>query len=392
MGGAAWWTRSLGTEAADSKADGHSHGQPVSSTIFVIALGKFLFGVAISLALNDWWTYGGGPDVPGNDISLASCSDPTVGNCFSFCGDVHIIPVNITDDDVVTDYVNGQSDPQTYEYTQSSSYCTATFPGYCGYQYWFDFKLFPMCLQFLQVLLQTILWRFGSDEFPATPQKGQYDLILEQMYPQMCPETGGKGDLKRKQPEATLASRVALLGRLTTPVFPSLFWFLELVTLLFVWAGLLYPPVYCGSTLPLSLYYYPIMMSLLDLMKLNIYASVELFAVNRNLESALVMLNLQLLFTHMWITVALGVMYVAFVFRDCTRGLLWCLDGMAGRGVKLEWSVEGGPSDADTADLKAVEMTAGGGNSGETVNPMVDVEVAGVDPTSIVVCNCPGAT
>ena len=102
--------------------------------------------------------------------------------------------------------------------------------------------------------------------------------------------------------------------------------------------------------------------------------------MNRNLESALVMLNLQLLFTHMWITVALGVMYVAFVFRDCTRGLLWCLDGMAGRGVKLEWSVEGGPSDADTADLKAVEMTAGGGNSGETVNPMVDVEVAGVGP------------
>ena len=71
-----------------------------------------------------------------------------------------------------------------------------------------------MCLQFLQVLLQTIC----SDEFPATPQKGQYDLILEQMYPQMCPKTGGEGDLKRKQPEATLASRVALLGRLTSIV------------------------------------------------------------------------------------------------------------------------------------------------------------------------------
>ena len=194
------------------------------------------------------------------------------------------------------------------------------------------------------------------------------------MYPLMCADTGGEVDLKRKPPEATFASRVALLHRLTTPVFPSLFWFLELVTLLFVWAGLLYPPVHCGSTLPLSLYYYPIMMSLLDLMKLNIYASVELFKLNRNLESALVMLNLRLFFTHMWITLALGVMFVAFVFRDCARGLLWCLDVMAGGGVKLEWSVEGGPSDADTADVKAVEMTAGIGNSGETVNPMVDVE------------------
>ena len=165
MGGAAWWTRRGGVDAADSNVD----HRPGSAIIFTILLGKCVLGVVISLVLNDWWTYGGGPDVPGNDISLTSCSDPTVGNCFAFCGDVHIIPVNITDDDVVTDYVDGQSDPQTYEHTQSSSYCAATFPGYCGYQYWFDFKLFPILLQLLQLLLQMVLWRFGSGDFTCTP-------------------------------------------------------------------------------------------------------------------------------------------------------------------------------------------------------------------------------
>jgi len=350
-----------GADAVCSKVDNRSK----SGTIFAMTLGKFIFGVVISLMLTDWWTYSGGSGLPRNDVVLASCSNPTVGNCFSFCGDVDVIYVNITDDDVTVEYHDGITLSQKNDHTQSSSYCTATLPGYCGYQFWLNFKMLPIVLQLLQVLLQVILWRYGSSDFPSTPQKAQYDLILEQMYPQMHNQI----DLNLS-PDTTFASRVALLRRLVTPLFPTLFWFLELVTVLFVWGELLYPPVYCGSVLPLSLYYYPILMCLLDLMKLNIYVSVNLFTAGRYLEGVLAMLNLQLFFTHIWVTVALGAMFFVFVLQDCARLVLWCINVTTGRREQLLWSVEAEPAGSDVDSAEAVEMAALGANS-TAVNPMV---------------------
>ena len=215
----------LGKIFSFAKSTGPRSGSSVaSSTVFGMALAKFLLGVTISLLLDDWWRYSGGADAPGNNAVLASCSNPKVGNCLSFCGDVDIVTVDITDDDVVTQPLDGVSISHKIDHLQVSSYCIASLPGYCGYEYWLDFKLLPVLLQLLGLALQVILWRFGSGEFSETPQKGQYDLILDAMYPHIRGVTG-IGEVKA--PAITFASRAALLDRLTTPAFPSVFWFLE---------------------------------------------------------------------------------------------------------------------------------------------------------------------
>jgi len=337
-----------------------------SNTVFGIAVAKFLFGTAVALSLPDWWRYSGGSDVPGNDVVLASCSNPTIGNCFSYCGDVDVITVNIATDDVVVGddyYVNPRA--ETTSHSQITGYCVALLPGYCGYELWLDLKLLPLLLQLFAVVLQVVLWQWGSSGFTSTPQRAQYELLLGQLYPQV--QTSRGVDLKKTEnepPGNCLASRLALLRRLATPLFPCVFWFLELVTVVYVWSELLFPPVYCGSVPPLSLYYYPILMSLLDLMKLNIYTSLELFKAKRRLESVLALLDLQLFFTHMWVTVALGLIFVGAVVRDSVRGVWWCVSVVTGRRESpLAWADKAQPTDVELATVAA---------GGDVSNPIAD--------------------
>ena len=120
---------------------------------FVAASVKFLLGLTISLAINNWWTYSGGSGVPRNDDVLASCSNPTVGNCFSFCGDVRNVIINITDDDIVVDFHDGRTAALPVNHVQSGSYCIATLPGYCGFEFWLDLKLVPILLHVAGLML-----------------------------------------------------------------------------------------------------------------------------------------------------------------------------------------------------------------------------------------------
>ena len=361
----------------------------MSIIIFGMSVAKCVLGVTISLAINNWWTYIGGSGVPRNDDVLASCSNPTVGNCVSFCADVRNVSVNVTDDDIAVYISNSVTTEQPVNHIQSGSYCIATLPGYCGFEYWIDFKLVPILLQVTGLMLQVVLWRYGSGEFSATPQKAQYDLILDQLYPQVrrgAGERGGVGEgvVNLNPPHVTFAYRAALMRRLSAPVFPSIFWFLELATVVYVWGELLYPSVVCDSHRPLSLYYYPILMSLLDLMKLNIYVSTELWKSKRHLESVLILLDLQLFGTHLWVTVAMGLVFVFAVVRDGVLGLVRCVDMVSGRREQLTWTAERKTDAVEMRDIAGADNGAGAATS----NPMLsgvevaDVEVAGIQPVA----------
>ena len=184
-------------------------------------------------------------------------------------------------------------------------------------------------------------------------------------------------------PHVALASRTALLRQLSTPVFPSIFWFLELVTVVYVWGELLFPPVYCNEVRPLSLYYYPILMSLLDLMKLNIYASTQLWKAKRHVESLLMLLNLQLFGTHLWVTVAMGLVFVATVLRDGVLGLERCFNVVAGRREQLTWAAERKSRKSDIVEMRVTATSSAAAAGVVTSNPMLsDVEVAGVQPVA----------
>ena len=55
------------------------------------------------------------------------------------------------------------------------------------------------------------------------------------------------------------------------PVFYNGFFCLELFTALYVWSALLYAPVSCSTGVATSTLYYPILMTIMDFGKLNVY-------------------------------------------------------------------------------------------------------------------------
>ena len=318
-----------------------------SNTLFTMTLIKLCFGILISLTLSNWWTYSGGAAVTRNSDVITSCSNPTVGHCYSFCGDVHVVTVDIVDDDLsLDDDKYGSTEEHQVEHIKTGSYCVATLSGSCGYEFWLDFKLVPILLHALGLVLQVLLWRYGHGDFPGEPQTAHYDLLREHLCPGVINvDTDLQDVLSYRSGEHKYRNRlliddswVSLLRRLVTPLYPSIFWFLELVTAMYVWGEVVFPPVYCGSAPPLSLYYYPILMSLLDLMKLNIYSSRLLWKEGRRVEAILAMLDLKLLVTNMWVTVVLGLLFIWGLLRDCCQ----CLFCAIGRAEHLEWSEHAG--------------------------------------------------
>ena len=115
--------------------------------------------------------------------------------------------------------------------------------------------------------------------------------------------------------------RLAMLELLRTPSIYSIFAFIEICTCIYVWGELLFPSTFCGHVRPLSLYYYPVLMSLLDLVKLNIYISYQYFRRDLYTNSCLVLFNMEVFVSNCWVTTALAGM---FVWSACCSIMIWC--------------------------------------------------------------------
>ena len=287
----------------DGRSDTPASTRIVRNTVVWIALGKLLLGAIVSFSLYEWWTYSGGSSAPGNDIVIDSCANPKAANCNSYCGNVSTISVNITDDDYIFDPSAITPSVIVEGHNSITSYCVADFRGYCAYDYWLVFKLPPFLLQVLFFFLQCLtLWYW--DDF--SPQERQYRVIIRHLYPESM--VGGNevdatatatatnnsdNESAFRQPDAGVDSSFSsgldvgkkevnittleMLEELNCPRFGSVFSFVEMITVVYVWGELWSPPVYCGSVRPLSLYYYPIIMCLLDLLKFNVFVAVGLF-------------------------------------------------------------------------------------------------------------------
>jgi len=152
-----------------------------------------------------------------------------------------------------------------------------------------------------------------------------------------------------------------MLQALMRPRVFCVFAFLELVTVVYVWGELQFPTVYCGATRPLSLFYYPIVMSLLDLMKFNVYVAGKLYADERPAMALLSLLNANIAFAGMWVTVVLAVAFVA--------GPLY--DGCAGCVSLLRWvSLSQSQSEDPSADGSQWPIVA-------TANPLISLRSSG---------------
>ena len=153
-----------------------------SNSLIKLSFIKLMGAIFISLALNNWWSYGsyGGYNNNNNNDIIESCSSTNENNCYSFCNDITINNVNITDDDF---YINTTSIPaviSTYGHYTLSPYCIAELPGHCAYDYWLVFKLVPLLLHIVSFLLQCMVW-YKYDHF--NPQECQYNVIIAHLYP-----------------------------------------------------------------------------------------------------------------------------------------------------------------------------------------------------------------
>lgn len=218
----------------------------------------------------------------------------------------------------------------------------------------------PLLLHLLGLVLQLLALRLCAD---FNPQHKQYDTIIRYLYPGVL--VTGDGTVVRSSTDSSwLATRRAMLTELWYPRFFSVFACVEVATVLYVWGELLYPPVYCGAVRPLSLYYYPVLMSLLDLMKFNIYVAVRLFTGGRARESLLALLNAEMFMSSLWTTLVLGVYFALGLAHDLIFALLK-LCGMDRNTMMLqEWPVAAPVVDCG-CDPTINPITAGAGAGGE---------------------------
>ena len=287
------------------------HGKSLrlsSSSVAVITFGKLVAALVLSMCLSNWWVYGG----DSNDVLVDSCSNPSVSGCFSVCGDVQIVNVVIgTDDYTIDDDMNGYPTIQVHSSETNDPYCIAEFRGSCAYVYWYVFKLVPVLFHLAGFLLQCIFW-WKLGEF--NPQQRQYNRIVARLYPELIEE-----DLVVRK---SVSMRV-VLEELTQRPADSIFAFLEILTCFYVWGELLFPPIYCGMARPLSLYYYPILMSLLDLSKFNVYVATQFIRLKEFDKAAMCMFNLEMLTSNIWITLVIAGAFMFGLGKSIVDVIIW---------------------------------------------------------------------
>ena len=329
---------------------GQSAGFVVLMSIFKLSL-----VVAFTFTINNWWSYGPNSSGTRNAESVDSCTNSKSTGCRSYCsGNTEIITVSVEDD--FLSYGSGSSREEHY------SYCVANFPGGCAYDYWMVFKLAPLCAHILQFILQcATLWRYRD----FVPQQLQYDLVIAYLFPSH----------QSFNPSGCPLSVVEMVMKLNELPVYSVFALLEVGTAVYVWGELLYPPVYCGEVRPLSMYYYPILMTLFDIGKLNVYTASRFIQISQVCEGCMGLLSFHILWTNLWTSVVLTVLLI----HHCAVQIWWGLWGLCGVS-KLCGSYRDRAGGAGTWDLRSTDALSR--SSSSTLNPISE-GLSDLNPTGI---------
>jgi hypothetical protein len=370
------------------------------NTVVLMAFGKLAFAIAISLALNDWWAF----STDSTEV-VESCSNPTIGNCNSFCGETTVVDFTITDDDYQVDDI--YIPPEVHIESRESvipGYCIATFNGACARKYWLIFRLVPILLHVAAFLLQCSCWWVLGN---FVPQQFQYDAMLLHLYPSLADSalSAGAASTTKKNGAGSISSlglessanslwdlnsvdaktfdsaqgadvsgrwmpMYLLLQQISSPRYYSIFGLLETVTLVYVWGELIYPATYCDSVRPLSLYYYPILMCLLDLGKFNVYVASGLFKQGKFCSGLCALVDVGMVASSTVVTLALAGVCMMGIFSDVVAALL---DG-AHDGGGVSWP-------AAKTDRSS---SAGLGAGSTVVSPLQYKEEEGAERGSVI--------
>jgi len=234
------------TSNTDSKADTDSSNN--NNSILFITIAKFMFVLFITFYTNNWWSKGS----PNNSNAIVeSCSNKHPNNCNSYCNDVTIMVLNMTDDDTYLDFGSTPAEIFITPHQSTSSYCIAELYGSCAYDYWMVFKLVPLLMHMLISCLQLYFWWLVGD---FNPQRKQYDTILHYIYPDIYSSvTNTTSKLLISSTSTSTSSTPAppvqhphnpqyreLFMVLERPehTYCNIFSFLEIIIAIYVWAEL----------------------------------------------------------------------------------------------------------------------------------------------------------
>jgi hypothetical protein len=315
--------------------------------VVVLTSLKLLLAVAISLVINNWWTFGDG----GGNHLIDSCSNPTPGYCHSYCNDVVVIDVEFTTDDftlVVVDNAVLVENQTSHE--NNNPYCIAEFRSNCAYRYWLVFKLVPIVFHVAGFLLQLVTWWYYKD---FVPQQKQYDVLIAHLYPECASEQLQEGSA------AAVDYPEIFRGLLERP-YTSVFGLLEVTTLLYVWAELWNPYIFCGHGRPVSMFYYPLAMSLLELTKFNFYVSTRLYEQKQYDKALFALLNIEMMVTNAWVTTSLAIIFLGGVLYDWYLRVRWLLQLSVYKlyGERAPWLPEWAEKSKDPPPLVGTGSTA----------------------------------
>ena len=255
-----------------------------NASMVALSFFKVILIIAISLSLDNWWTYGSYSSVSRNNGIIESCSNTDETECFSFCpGNIETVVISISD-------ITGANQNTT------ATNCIANLPASCAYKYWLIFKLVPMMAHLFVLLLQCwCLYRYK--EF--TPQELQFSIISKYLY-----SNDYAIDLVDK------LSFKSMMQKLLCRPFYSIFPFMELSIAVYVWGELRYPSTSCGSIPPLSAYYYPILMTIFDMSKFNLYHAGSRVARGEYCSAIGAAINLESFFFYSLLAFILGLHFM----------------------------------------------------------------------------------
>ena len=265
-----------------------------NSAVVAISCLKVALIIFISMALDDWWTYGSDSSDSRNNEIVESCSNTDENQCYSFCpGNIEIIDIRVTDDLAGIHY-------------SLYPYCIANLPGSCAYKYWLIFRLVPLLAQVFVLLLQCwCLYKYK--EF--TPQEVQYGVISQYLFP-IYDINVTDGDVN-----CPTMSFSTMYSRLVDRPLYSVFAFMELAIAVYVWGELLYPSTNCNNISPLSSYYYPLLMTLFDMCKFNLYNANNHLNKSEYMKAIAASLDLYSFMFYTLLTVILGLHFICSLFK-----------------------------------------------------------------------------
>ena len=246
-----------------------------SRNLVTIAFFKLLFVIFISLMISQGYQ---DCDYNSRDKVVESCAGTTTTACSSFCDDTSIITVNVHDDYYQQHFSEG-------------GYCTASFTGTCSCKYFKIFKIVPILLHILQFLLQLYFWQFY---FNFDPHQLQYDSMMSFI----------------ERNSYTYTDLMQLVHQLSIPYMYCIFAVLELVTAVYVWSELAYPTTRCVIGFPLSSIYYPLLMTLADMCKLNIAACIRHFKAETYGRAPLSLFSIHIFLFYCMITIIQSYIFI----------------------------------------------------------------------------------